>query len=182
MQRITKSTVPAIVVGILLAGGIGMAAQETTHRQQTTHDKKSRPATSKQVVMNADDLKWGPGPASLPPGAQMAVLEGNPQAAGRFVVRAKMPDGYSVPPHSHPTEEQLTVISGTMMVGMGEKVNDASMHNLKAGGFATMPANMNHYVRSKGETILQISGRGPFAIKYVNASDDPRRKTTASNK
>ena len=108
----------------------------------------------------------------------MAVLDGDPGKPAPFVIRAKFPDGYKVMPHFHPTDESVTVLSGTFMVGMGDTWNDSSMTTLKAGDFAKMPKLMHHYAGSKGETIIQIHGTGPFAITYVNPKDDPRKKST----
>ena len=79
-------------------------------------------------------------------------------------------------PHYHPTDESITVLSGAFMAGMGDTWNDSSMATLKAGEFAKMPKLMHHYAGSKGETIIQIHGTGPFAITYVNPKDDPRKK------
>jgi quercetin dioxygenase-like cupin family protein len=128
-------------------------------------------------MVGAEDVKWGPGPPSLPPGAQAAVLDGDPGKSGLFVIRVKFPDGYQVPPHSHPTDEHVTVVAGALMAGLGNKVNQTEMHTLKAGGYAKMPAGTNHYVRAAGETVVQITAMGPFDVKYVNAGDDPRAKT-----
>ena len=133
------------------------------------------------TIINASEIKFAPGPEGLPPGAQFAVLEGDPSKAGApFAIRAKMPDGYRVPPHWHPTDEKIVVLSGTLMLGMGDKVDMKAMkamHGLTAGGFANMPANARHYAAAKGETIIQVYGTGPFAITYVNPNDDPRKKT-----
>jgi quercetin dioxygenase-like cupin family protein len=139
---------------------------------------KPAAAAPKHVMMGADELKWGPAPPSLPPGAQAAVLDGDPAKAGLFVVRLKLPDGYKVGPHWHPTDEQVVVMSGSLSVGLGDKAEDASMHALKAGGFAKMPRRTNHYVKAAGETIIQVTAMGPFAVTYVNPQDDPRKKTS----
>ena len=143
---------------------------------------KPKPAAAKpaakHVVMTAGDIKWGPAPDSLPPRAQMAVIDGDPGKPAPFVIRAKFPDGYKVMPHYHPTDESITVLSGTFMAGMGDTWNESSMTTLKAGEFAKMPKSMHHYAGSKGETIVQIHGTGPFAITYVNPKDDPRKKST----
>lgn len=173
MQRISKSKIAAVAAGLLFIAGIGIAAQEAKQ------SKKPAATQSKHVMVAADEVKWGPGPAALPAGVQVAVLDGNPEQSGRFTLRAKMPDGYVVPPHSHPTDEHLTVISGTLMVGMGTKLDEAGMHAMNAGAYGKMPARTNHYVRAKGETILQVSAMGPFEVTYVNPSDDPRKKTAA---
>jgi hypothetical protein len=134
-------------------------------------------AVSKHVVMAPDQIKWGPGPPSLPPGAQMAVMDGDPSQKGvPFVIRAKMPDGYRVPPHWHPTDENLLILSGTLMVGAGDKIDPATAHSLTAGTYTKMPAKMHHYAMAKGETIFQLHGVGPFEVTYINSADDPRKK------
>jgi quercetin dioxygenase-like cupin family protein len=142
--------------------------------------KPAAPAVSKHVMMSADQVKWGPGPGSLPPGAQMAVMDGDPTQKGvPFVIRAKLPAGYRVPPHWHPTDEHLLVLSGTLMVGAGDKMDPASAHSLGPGDYSKMPAKMHHFAMTKGETIFQVHGVGPFDTVYVNPADDPRKKTTA---
>ncbi len=131
-------------------------------------------------MLTADEVKFGPSPDSLPAGAQAAVLSGDPGKSGPFTIRLKMPDGYMVPPHSHPTVEHVTVISGTLLMAMGSKVDDAAFKGMTAGSYADLPARSDHYVRAKGETIVQVSAIGPFAITYANPKDDPRKKTSAS--
>jgi quercetin dioxygenase-like cupin family protein len=165
----------AVAAGLLALTSGGIAAQAPAQ-------KKAPPAppTAKHAIVSADELKWAPGPPSLPPGAQMAVLDGDPGKPGLFTLRAKLPDGYTVPPHSHPTDEHVTVVSGTLMAAMGAKLDEGAMQAMNAGAYTKMPARMNHYVRAKGETILQIVAMGPFAVKYVNPGDDPRKKTTAA--
>jgi hypothetical protein len=134
---------------------------------------------AKHVIMTTGDMKWGPAPDALPPGAQMAVLDGDPGKAGvPFVIRAKLPDGYKVMPHWHPTDESITVLSGTFVAGMGDTWTDSALTSLKAGEFARMPKMSHHYAGAKGETVIQIHGLGPFGITYVNPKDDPRKKGT----
>ena len=120
-------------------------------------------------------VKWADAPPSLPKGAKFTVLSGDPGAAGPFTIRLRMPAGYGIPPHWHPTDENVTVISGTFSLGMGEKFDQASMKTLPAGGYAVLPAEMRHFASTKGGAIVQIHGTGPFAINYVNPSDDPRQ-------
>jgi quercetin dioxygenase-like cupin family protein len=110
----------------------------------------------------------------LPAGAKLAVLEGDPAKKGPFTIRFQFPDSYKVAPHSHPTAERVTVISGTVFLGMGTQFDEAAGREMGAGSFAVMPAGMNHFAWAKGDTIIQIHGRGPFQIKYVNPADDPR--------
>jgi Domain of unknown function (DUF4437) len=133
-------------------------------------------ADKDHVVLRPNDIKWGPAPPGLPAGAKVAVLAGDPGKSGSFVIRAKLPDGYQVPPHWHPTDENVTVISGTMMVGKGEKFSKEGAEALPAGSFMRMPKDMRHFAWAKGETIIQVHGMGPFEINYVNPADDPRKK------
>jgi quercetin dioxygenase-like cupin family protein len=123
------------------------------------------------------EMKWGPGPPALPPGAQVVVLAGDPASEGTFVIRIKLPAGYRVAPHWHPVDEYVTVLSGTLQLGMGDKFDAASMRSLPAGSFAFAAKEMRHYVQAKGPTVIQVSAMGPFAITYVNPADDPRTKT-----
>jgi quercetin dioxygenase-like cupin family protein len=123
------------------------------------------------------EMKWGPAPPALPSGAQVAVLAGDPGKEGPFVIRVKLPAGYRVPPHWHPVDELVTVLSGTLQFGMGDKFDPASMQTLPAGSFITAAKEMRHYVQAKGPTVIQVSAMGPFAITYVNPTDDPRNKT-----
>jgi quercetin dioxygenase-like cupin family protein len=125
--------------------------------------------------MNSADLKWGPAPPQFAKGAQMAVLAGDPAKPGEFVVRMKMPAGYRIAAHHHPTDEYITVIKGDLSVGMGDKLDTTKGTALKAGGFAVAPANMNHYVWSKKGAVVQVSAQGPFAIIYVDPADDPSK-------
>src|SRR5262245_47954748 len=136
-------------------------------------------AAPKHVIVTTGDIKWGPAPDGLPPGAQLAVLDGDPGKAGvPFTIRAKMPDGYKVMPHWHPTDESVTVLSGTLTVGMGDTWTDSALTSLKPGEFARMSKMAHHYAGTKGETVIQIHGMGPFGITYVNPKDDPRKKGT----
>lgn len=140
--------------------------------------KPRKMAQAKHIAVSPDEIKWGPAPPGLPPGAQMAVLRGDPSKAGApFTIRARFPDGYRVPPHWHPTDENVTVIQGTLHVGMGTRFDETAGKELIAGSYALMPKGMRHFAWSSGETTIQIYGTGPFAITYVNPADDPRRKT-----
>jgi len=124
---------------------------------------------------SADAVQWGPAPPSVPKGAQAAVLAGDPGKPGPFTIRLKLPSGYKVPAHQHPTAEAVTVISGEFNIGMGDKLDEAKAQKLGPGSFVDLPANMNHFAFATAETVVQINSTGPFAIKYVNPADDPSR-------
>jgi len=119
-------------------------------------------------------IQWKEGPAALPPGAKVAVLEGDPTKEGPFVVRFQFPDGYHVPPHTHPKTERVTVISGALYLATGEALDRNSAKKLPPGSFGYWPAGMKHTAWSEGETIIQLHGIGPWQINYVNPADDPR--------
>ncbi len=130
--------------------------------------------TTEHKVISPSEVQWADAPPSLPPGAKMAVLDGDPNKAGSFTIRMKAPGGYKIAPHTHPTAERVTVISGSMKIGMGDKLDEASAQEMGPGSFVLLPAGMKHYAISNGESIIQISSEGPFQINYVNPAADPR--------
>lgn len=127
------------------------------------------------VVVPAEAVPWRAGPASLPEGAEFAVLEGDPTTAGPFVMRLRLPDGYRIPPHTHPRTERVTVISGTLHLGTGAAFDADATEPLAVGGYFAMQPGMRHYVWADGETEIQLNGIGPWEIDYINPADDPRR-------
>ena len=132
---------------------------------------------SQQNAFTPDQIKWGPVPPTLQPGAQLAVLEGDPGASsGDFTIRLKMPDGYKIAPHYHPKRENVTVVSGAFKLGMGDKFDDSKLMSLPTGSFGYMDPDMHHYGMASGETIVQVHGMSPFQIIYVNPADDPSKK------
>ena len=169
MQKLTT-------MGIVFAAAAAIAAG-TASAQTAPKPKPAAKPAARHVMIAPADVKWGPGPASLPPGAQMAVLDGDPGKAGMpFVIRAKLPDGYKIAPHWHPTDENVVVLSGTFVVGTGDKFDEKAMTSLPTGSFVRMPKLMHHSAMAKGETVIQVHGVGPFAVTYVNPKDDPRKK------
>jgi quercetin dioxygenase-like cupin family protein len=131
---------------------------------------------SAHVLMPADQIKWGPPPPVFEKGATFAVMSGDPGKTGMFVVRLKMPAGYQIKPHWHPTDEHVTVISGTFAVGMGDKIDKTGLKALPAGGYVLLPAEMRHYAMATVETVVEVSGLGPFQLNYVNPADDPSKR------
>jgi hypothetical protein len=130
-----------------------------------------------QNVFTPDQIKWGPAPPFIPAGAQLAVLEGNPMApSGDYTIRLKMPDGYRIAPHTHPLRGNVSVISGTLKVGMGDKYEESKMMSFGGGSFAYLDPSMHHYAGAFGETIIQIHGQSPVKFTYINPADDPSAK------
>jgi hypothetical protein len=129
------------------------------------------------IAVTPDSIKWAAGPASLPPGAQGAVLEGDPAKPGPFTMRLRVPPNYAIAPHRHPEPERVTVLGGTVCVGFGEKIDRTNPTCFVPGSFYVNPANAPHFVwttEKKGATV-QISGVGPWQLSYVDASTDPRK-------
>lgn len=131
----------------------------------------------RSVAAQAPTITWGPAPAIFPAGARMAVLEGDPGKAAMFTVRLEMPDGYKIAAHTHPTDEHLTIIKGTLLLGMGDRVDAAQATALPTGAFSSVTANMHHFAVAKGQTIVQVNSMGPFVLTYVNPADDPTRNS-----
>lgn len=164
----------AMVVALVV---VGMTAEvKAAEVKPTTPTMQTAPPM--HTIVAPGSIVWGPAPPGLPPGSKAAVLVGNPGAAGPFTLRAWLPNGYKVPPHWHATAEHLTVISGTLHVGMGETFDTSKATAVGVGGFAVMPAQMGHWVWAEGDTILQVHGDGPFSITYFNPADDPRNQAT----
>lgn len=133
-------------------------------------------APSAPPVQSAKNVKWGAPPPVFPPGAKFAVIAGDPAATGLVTVRFDMPAGYAIPPHFHPTDEHVTVLKGTLSLGMGDAVDKAHALTLSPGGYAVAMANMHHYAYTKTGATVQVHMQGPFAITYVNPADDPSKK------
>jgi quercetin dioxygenase-like cupin family protein len=132
-------------------------------------------AAASPAYAKSNASKWMAGPPGLPAGATFMVVSGNPGKEGAFVVRAKLPANYTVPPHHHPGDEVVRVISaGSLNYGMGDKVDTANLGTLNKGYHVTMQPGMNHWVSTTDPVEIQVSGTGPFAITYVNPADDPR--------
>ena len=121
------------------------------------------------------DLKWVDVP-SLPSGAKLAVIEGPLNEAVPFTFRLHFPANYEVPAHWHPAVERVTVISGTINMGVGDKLERQKTKPLGPGSMAIMQPKTNHFVWTKEETVVQLNGVGPWGITYVNPADDPRKK------
>jgi quercetin dioxygenase-like cupin family protein len=117
---------------------------------------------------------WGAVPVF--PGAKLAVLQGNPAQPGPFVYRVWFPADFKVPAHFHPAVENVTVLSGTFHLGMGDKLDTAKGERVSAGGFISVPAEHRHYAWTTSETVIQVHGVGPTSITFVNPADDPRRR------
>ena len=154
----------------LLRGGLISAAVASAilfGMAASAHDGHHEAVTTEDVVFK-------PGPPTLPPGAEIAVLHGNPAEEGQFVFRLKFPAGYEIPPHRHPKEEHVTVISGGFGMSTGETFERGATPILPAGSFMRIPVGQAHFAWTEEPTVVQLNGVGPFGVDYVNPEDDPR--------
>ncbi len=126
------------------------------------------------------ELKWSPGPPSLPPGAEIVILSGDPKVEGPFTMRLRLPAKYKLPNHWHPAHEHVTVIEGTFFLGHGDTFDVKTMKELPVGSFAMMPPKHSHYAMTKKKTVIQVHAWGPWSINYINPADDPRNKPAAA--
>jgi hypothetical protein len=158
-----------LLIAVAVVGSICLAGQIfTTAANSAAHENNA---------FTPEKIPWGPAPPFIAPGAQLAVIEGNPGASsGDYTVRLKMPDGYRIAPHWHPLRENVTVITGTFKVGMGDTFDTTKMGSFPAGSFAYLDPDMHHYAMASGEVIVQVHGRAPLQFNYVNPSDDPSKK------
>ncbi len=133
-----------------------------------SYSQEKKETDSAHKIVRYGDLKW----TGIIKGCEIATVAGDPSAEGsQFVIRLKCADGAKVPAHWHPTDENVTVLKGTFLVGMGETFDESKMQTMNVGNFVTMPKEMRHFAQCKGETIVQVHGAGPFKVNWVNPSD-----------
>jgi quercetin dioxygenase-like cupin family protein len=161
-QRLSRSlgAAAAVVVPLLVAPATSPAQTMDQHK-----------------VVSPQEIRWAPGPPSIPPGSEAAVLYGDPSKEGLFALRLKLPKGYRIPPHTHPKPEVVTVISGTFRLGMGETADESKAKPLPAGSFFALSPGMAHFAAADDDTVIQLNSTGPWSLTYVNPKDDPRKKT-----
>jgi hypothetical protein len=184
-----KRLMLAVMTTCLLLGVVAAQTKTSTKKSAAKAAPAAAPAkaasagSSHVKAYSPDDMKWTAASNSLPAGAQVAVLEGDPMKSGPYTIRLKFPNNYRIPPHYHSKTEHVTVISGNIRVGMGDTFDEKSMNAFGAGSFAAIEPNTHHYGLVKNDnilkghdTIIQLHGEGPWDIHYVKASDDPRNK------
>jgi quercetin dioxygenase-like cupin family protein len=164
-----RASLAVLFVGVMVLGA-GIARSQAP-------SATTPPAEHKAIAPG--DIQWGDPPPVFNKGAKFSVLYGDPTKPTVYIVRLKMPAGYKIMPHWHPTDENVTVISGSFAVGMGDKM-DAKVKGLPAGSFFSMPAKMHHFAVAKGETIVEVAGMGPFQLTYINPEDDPSKQRASA--
>jgi Cupin domain. len=159
----------------ILIAALGIAA---CSKDAPSGNAPSAPATSARASAAAaqnnsaeQGLQWGPAPSVFPPGAEIAVLQGDPSKSEPFTVRLRFPNGYKIPPHTHPTAENVTVLSGTFLAGMGAQFDESQMRAFGVDEFVSVPAEHAHFAMARGLTVVQVHAIGPFVLTYVNPAD-----------
>ena len=158
----------------LLAGQSSPPSAGQSPERASNPASTAAPAASTHVAYNAADLKWGDAPDAFRPGAKAVVLSGDPGKAGLFVIRLKIPAGFKVANHWHPTDEHVTVLDGDAALDMDDGAQKLS---LSSGAYVLLPARMHHAVSTQNGAMVQISAMGPFELTYVDPKDDPRKPT-----
>ena len=138
--------------------------------------------THNHVTVKLSEAQWGPAPPFIPAGAQLAVLSGDPTKPVPYSVRLKFPANYAIQAHSHPTDENVVVVSGAVTFGVGDKlVKGSSNTTIGVGGYMLATAGMNHFAYTGAtEATIVLYGIGPVDFKYVNPADDPRNVKTST--
>ena len=162
----------AAVVFVVLCGVAGRSVLRTS----LAAGQKKNPGGGSWALYVPGEIAWKAGPESLAPGAKVAILEGDPSKDGFFTMRLLLPDGYRVAPHWHPKVERLTIISGTLNLGTGDRFDTTATKALPAGTYSAMPPKMTHFAWTTGEAVLQLSSIGPWQVIYVDPADDLRNK------
>ena len=134
-----------------------------------------RAQSTGHLMVAPGELSWTDMP-TLPPGAKVAVIEGPLDQAVPFILRLRLPANYEIPAHWHPWIEHVTVISGALNMGTGDRLDRSTTQALRAGSVAVIQARINHFSWTNEESIVQVHGVGPLVITYVNLADDPRNK------
>lgn len=163
MKRVSYLFLLTSVV-VMLSSGVAVGQEKNTAK------------SAKHTVFIPAEMDWQDGPKALPAGTQQAVLEGNPAKSGPFTLRIKFPANYKIPAHWHSNVERVTIITGTLHMGTGDKLDDSNAVDLPMGSFTLMPAKMHHYAwTGDEETVVQLHGIGPWNIHYLDPKDDPRK-------
>jgi hypothetical protein len=160
--------------GLISALTISLNAQPTTATVTTTSPNQLPPPGTPIAGYVASNMKWTEAPAGFPSGAQMVVLQGDPNRAGIYTIRLKLPAGYRIPLHTHDSELGVTVISGLLHIGIAPTYDAANSKEIGSQSFATLPAKMRHTGWTDVETVVQITGIGPLTMREAYPSGTAR--------
>jgi Cupin domain len=151
--------------------------QEAAKKPAGTAAAKTASAPA-AFIGTPDKIKW----TQFAPGVEYGPVYGNCDKAGApCVFQLRLAEGAKIPPHWHPVDENVTVLSGTFLAGMGDTYDESKMMTLGVGTYVFMPRRMHHFAGAKTASIVQVHGVGPFKITYVNPADDPNKGAKAAD-
>lgn len=154
-----------LTLGLILAVTVSCTPRDA--------EEQPPPGSTMQDTAAPATQEWVAAPG-LPPGAQMAVISGNPGEAGPFTVQLRFPNDYRVPPHTHPAAETVTVASGILHTGEGGTFDlSRNVTELRPGQSQSFAAGVQHFAHAAGETVIEVQSTGPFRLDYVNPADAP---------
>jgi quercetin dioxygenase-like cupin family protein len=156
-ETMKRTAAAAVIIAGFAACSAGVAQHSGSH-----------------MMKSPEELTWNDLPSL--PGVKIAVIEGPLSEAAPIMFRLKFPANYQVPPHSHPGIEHITIISGTLNMGMGDVFDKTNTRALTPGSVAIMPPGTHHFVWTSEEAIGQVHSTGPWSVTYVNPADDPSKK------
>jgi hypothetical protein len=171
-MKIRRSRPPVAILVMLVALSVGASARA----EAPSSPRPDHSAAEDVIRLTPAELTWTAGPPMLPPGAEMAVIEGAFHQPGPFTVRLRFPANYRIPAHWHPVKVTVTVISGTFNMGIGDTLDTGQGKALPAGSVFEMPARIHHFGWTSEETIIQEHGVGPLRVHYLGpSSEGPHR-------
>lgn len=122
------------------------------------------------------DIKWQDAP-SIGPGAKTAVIHGDPKSSGPFVMRLRLPPNTTIRTHTHPADENVTILSGTLYFAAGDKPDPKTAKAFGPGSYFSIGKGKPMIAYSKeSEVIAQLHGTGPWGITYLDSKDTPAKK------
>jgi quercetin dioxygenase-like cupin family protein len=167
----TKQKIAAFFACTVLAIATFAQAQTAKKGVATSSGPGTMPGTEQWMDIPAAAMVGTPS-VEIGGTLKIAILQGDPMTPGRsYTARLSCTDGAKIAPHWHPTTENVTVIKGGFLLGMGAKWEAASMKEFPVGAFVSAPPQMRHYAQCKGDTVLQINGIGPLVINFVGPDD-----------
>jgi quercetin dioxygenase-like cupin family protein len=128
------------------------------------------PVPKDSLRISTSEVTWKEAPSTMPPGTQIAILEGNPKEAALFTMRVKLPAGFVIPPHTHPSQERVTIVSGTVHLGYGTTLDKAKSATLPPGSYYVTAPGVPHFLWSDQEVVLQLTNVGPWKVEPIPAA------------
>jgi ChrR-like protein with cupin domain len=165
---------------LLLTAAYSQESGATAPKKSAPKKSASAPAATagaEPFIGKPDKIKW----VQFAPSIEYGSVHGNCDKPGApCVFQLRFAEGGKIPPHWHPVDENVTVISGTFMAGMGDSSDESKMMTLPVGTYVFMPRTMHHFAGTHGGATVQVHGVGPFKINYVNPADDPAKVAKAT--